>query len=151
MGTVYRTILVKKQSVFKIKRRLVDRLYSNYLKIVRKDKCQKCGTQHKKKSKGLHVSHFFSRARESTRFDLRNTDLLCLACHLFFTHNRGKYVKWKVKQIGKDQYLDLLEKSKIPNSPLIIKKTDKVRIEMLKKEIDTLTKLSKTGILYCRE
>ena len=77
MPTIYRVIYVPtRKSVYQVKRRLADRLYTQVIKKERNNQCAKCKNFYDPKSKGLHISHHFSRAREQTRFDRRNTDLL---------------------------------------------------------------------------
>lgn len=95
--------------VFEIRRRLADRLFSQVIRMRDNYTCVRCKTKHEPKSRGLHTSHFYNRKRESTRFDFRNADSLCLACHLKWSHGdqRKAYNKFKMKQLGKLQYLDL--------------------------------------------
>ena len=90
---------------YPIGRRLADRLFSKIIRQRDHYTCVRCHTVHASNSKGLHVSHYFSRAREETRFDFRNADSLCLACHFMWAHGDGRreYIKFKVKQLGKEQ------------------------------------------------
>src|SRR5574340_142885 len=131
MPTIYRVIyypVKAKKSVYSVKRRLVDRVYTELLKLRKNNICDKCGHKHDPKSKGLHTSHYFSRAREHTRFDIRNTDLLCLACHLYFSHNRGEYTKFKKKILGEAEYLALFKKAKEPYIIKNIQAFDKIKL-----------------------
>ena len=58
----------------------------------------------------LGVSHYFSRRKENTRFDLDNCDLLCnIPCHrLWEGEDRAEYTEFMIKKLGQDGY-DLLE------------------------------------------
>src|SRR3990167_7262887 len=84
-----------------LKLRRADILFSQYLRAKRKF-CARCGS-----IKGLQVSHFYGRAKESVRFDEINCDILDFGCHQYFTANPAEYVAWKQKRIGKKEY-DLL-------------------------------------------
>lgn len=103
-------------SVLDIKRRLCDRVMSAIVRARDNYTCQRCRHVHDPKSKGLHTSHYFNRRRESTRFDLRNLDSLCLACHILWSHGdrRGEYMIFKMEQLGKTEYKALHDKAKIP-------------------------------------
>ena len=94
----------------KIKRDKADILFSNYVRELANWKCAKCGTQYKRKSQGLHASHFFGRRAESTRFDLDNVCPHCFACHQFLGSNPNEFVEWKKKQLGQKRYDELVVK-----------------------------------------
>lgn len=143
MGTIYRIIYVRRKrrgSVYEIKRRLADRLYTTIIKLQRGNICEKCKTQHPPNSKGLHISHYFSRVREPVRFDPENTDLLCMACHLFFSHHRAEYTKFKRKQLGIDAYNNLFVRAKLPFNKATIKAQDKLRVKQFKEKIYAIRK-----------
>lgn len=106
-----------KKSVFNIKRRLADRLWSNIIRLRDGYICVRCHHQHGLKSKGIHNSHYFSRSREATRFMWDNCDTLCLACHLLWSkEKRAEYTAFKKKQLGFMRYEWLSFSAKIPNS-----------------------------------
>lgn len=71
----------------------------------------------------LDCSHFFSRRKESVRFDPENCDAFCRSCHLKLEHEKGEtkgevngltykfpmlYRKWKIDQLGRRRF-DALE------------------------------------------
>lgn len=99
-----------------IKRRTSDSLYSKYLRKLRKYTCERCGHVYQEGDGlwGLHVSHFYGRARESVRFDEENTDLLCRGCHGFFTSYPLEYVEWKKKQLGDKRFKLLTIRANTP-------------------------------------
>lgn len=82
----------------RIKIREADRLYSLWLRGERKC-CERCGSQ-----KTLQCSHFYGRAKESTRFDQENTDVLCFSCHNFFGQHPPEYVEWKKARMTPQAY-----------------------------------------------
>ena len=90
----------------KIKLRYNDRLYSKGLRKKRGYRCEKCGGYFPE-GRGLEVSHFWTRAKESVRFDPENTDVFCHNDHQYFESHKTEYEKWKLNQLGKKKY-DLL-------------------------------------------
>ena len=99
----------------KIRLRPTDKLWTKYLRRKQDFTCQKCGKRYVYTGqvianlRNLGVSHFFSRRKESTRFDIRNTDLLCnLPCHEYWGgEGRREYEEFMIKKLGQDG-LDLL-------------------------------------------
>ena len=83
----------------RIKLRSTDTTYSKYLRAKRNYTCERCEKFYEN-GIGLQVSHFYGRAKESVRFDERNTDCLCAGCHQYFTANPNDYVEWKRKRMG---------------------------------------------------
>lgn len=54
------------------------------------------------------ASHFYSRGKESTRFNPENVDTLCFACHrLWGGDKRDEYRQFKLKQLGEKRFNDL--------------------------------------------
>lgn len=100
--------------MFEISRRTADRYFSKVVKFRDNNICVRCHHKHGLASKGLHVSHFFSRAREGTRFNLKNVDSLCYACHQLWGHGEGRpeYIKFKKTQLGEHVFQCLAEKAK---------------------------------------
>lgn len=91
----------------KITRRPADILWSQYLRKLRNYTCEfpNCGKKHEENSKNLGISHFWGRAKESTRFDGENLDIFCnIPCHEYFTTHRTEYEVWKEKQLGSKRY-----------------------------------------------
>ena len=93
-----------------------DKVFSQVVRL-RDRKCMRCGSAVKFNDKGLPISHqashFFGRGQESTRYDLRNVDALCMACHIIWgSKDREDYREFKIKQLGKKGFDLLLIKSK---------------------------------------
>lgn len=84
-----------------------DKYFSLFIRYRANWKCERCGTPYEVGSQGLHCSHFWGRARESTRFDPENCVAHCHGCHAFLTANPELHREWKLKQIGQQRY-DLL-------------------------------------------
>ena len=82
--------------------------------ILRRDNftCQRCGRQYTEDNcRGLHVSHYWGRGRENTRFDFENCIALCYPCHEFhWGHGdeRPEYMAFMLKRLGQKKY-ELLE------------------------------------------
>jgi len=88
-----------------IKRSRRDRAFTKELKTLQLNTCQRCLTHYPANSKGLHVSHFYSRRRACTRYFLDNTDLLCFGCHMLWQKElRADYIRFKKRQLGKERY-----------------------------------------------
>lgn len=81
-----------------------DRLFSLFIRYRAKWRCERCGAQYEIGSQGLHCSHFWGRARESTRFDEENASAHCHGCHSFLTANPELHRDWKLKQLGQEAY-----------------------------------------------
>ncbi len=93
-------------SMKKIKISGLDKKFSDWIRHRDNWTCQRCKRIHNKYSPrskmGLHCSHFFGRARKSTRFDPENCDALCAACHRFWgSDDYEAYRDFKIKQLGK--------------------------------------------------
>ena len=84
-----------------------DRYFSLFIRYRANWTCERCGTQYEVGSQGLHCSHFWGRARESTRFDPENASAHCHGCHSFFTANPALHYEWKLKRVGQRAF-DLL-------------------------------------------
>ncbi len=88
----------------KVKLRKSDRLYTRLIRIKYDFTCQKCGRKYDEDGSlyNLGVSHYFSRKRESVRFDDKNTTLLCnLPCHrMWETEKRGEYLEYMLERLG---------------------------------------------------
>lgn len=88
-----------------------DKVFSQYVR--KRDRfCLRCGSPVEFNDKGLPVSHqashYYGRAKESTRFDPFNVDCLCMGCHLMWgSTDREAYRAFKIKQLGQEEF-DLL-------------------------------------------
>lgn len=84
-----------------------DKYFSLFIRYRANWRCERCFKQYEVGSQGLHCSHFWSRSRESTRFDPLNCVAHCFGCHNLLGGNPELHREWKLKQIGQQQY-DLL-------------------------------------------
>lgn len=116
----------------KIKIDKADREYSKYLRKLRGYRCERCGKYYPD-GKGLQVSHFHGRRKESVRFYEDNTDCLCFRCHQYFEENPMEYVEWKKGRMGKDSF-DLLTL----RANMIKKKDRNMELIKLKEKIKLL-------------
>ena len=92
----------------KIKVDAADKKFSEYIRL-RDKRCQRCLRAgipdiNGREIGGLDNSHFWSRGRESTRFDPLNCDAICRFCHQYFGGNPGEYAYWKEQRLGKQEY-----------------------------------------------
>ena len=87
-------------------------------------KCKRLGDPDKEGRPviGLQCSHFFGRAKESTRFDPLNCDSLCMGCHMYWgSTDREAYREFKIKQLGKKQFDLMVLRA---NRPITISRKD---------------------------
>lgn len=85
-----------------------DRYFSLYVRYRDNWTCRRCGVRYEPGSQSIHASHFWGRARESTRFDPVNVVAHCHGCHSFLTANPELHREWKLKQIGQAEYDKLM-------------------------------------------
>ena len=86
-----------------MKLRKSDRLFREYMLKLKGYKCARCGKVYTEDNcRGLHVSHYWGRARENTRHDVDNCDLLCYGCHQIWGHGdgRGEYTTYMLNKLG---------------------------------------------------
>ena len=88
-------------------RTVQDSIFSKIVRARDKYTCQRCGSKHLPNSSGLHNSHFFSRGKWNTRYDLENCESLCYGCHRYFDGHKDKYREWKIKKLGKRKFIKL--------------------------------------------
>lgn len=89
---------------FKIKIRKTDRDYSKYIRTKADWKCEMCGRDCSYDKSKLENSHYFGRARETTRFDDRNCHALCKPCHRKTHENKEYYSLWIKKKLGHTEF-----------------------------------------------
>lgn len=90
----------------------VDAIFSTQIRM-RDGRCMKCGSL-----MFQTCSHFFKRAIYSTRFDPENCDDLCIPCHEEWEGDpEGKYMAFKITQLGYDRFVELEERAKLRISP----------------------------------
>jgi hypothetical protein len=61
-------------------------------------------------TQGLHNSHYWGRARESTRFEPDNCIALCYGCHRIWGHGDGRdeYTAFMKKKLGEKRWKTLM-------------------------------------------
>lgn len=82
--------------------------------VFRRDRaCVLCGSTDR-----LQWSHLISRARTATRWDLRNSVVMCASCH-YRHHKQGPeaFTLWYIHTHGLAEYEALVAKSKTPLAP----------------------------------
>jgi len=86
-----------------------DILFSRYIRELANWKCAACGKDYSDNHQGLHCSHYFSRRKENTRFDLDNSIALCIYHHNLWGHGDGRaeYTEFMIKKLGSEGF-DLL-------------------------------------------
>jgi hypothetical protein len=86
-----------------IKKRKSDIEFSLYLRKKRKYPCEYDGVFFTE-GKGLTVSHFYGRRKESLRFSGANCDVPCSRHHQNFEENSNEYVAWKKIRMGEQEF-----------------------------------------------
>jgi hypothetical protein len=100
--------------MFKIRRSLADKYFSDYIRERDDWSCRRCKKEFEKPNRGLHCSHFFSRAKKSVRFDPENAIALCFSCHNYFGGNPADHVSFFKNILGNDRYRLLEIRASIP-------------------------------------
>lgn len=122
----------------KLKLDKADQVFSRYIRTRDGWTCQRCHRQHEEGSQGLHNSHYFGRARESTRFDPENCDALCYGCHqLWGSTDREAYRVFKIRQLGEKSFDRLTLRANTYQ-----KKDRKLAYLIWKQELEKLTNLA---------
>ena len=91
----------------KTKLRKTDRLFRQYILRFYNYTCARCHTRYAPDNcRGLHVSHYWSRSRENTRFDIENVSLLCYGCHIAWGHGdqRDEYTDHMRTKLGERRF-----------------------------------------------
>ena len=94
--------------------KILDKMYSDYLKNKSKGICFKCG----RVSKNAGVSHYFSRKYMGGRWDNANCDWACWSCHF---HQLEHF-----KQLGEWYYNYMIKKLTLKGFVLLEKRTHAV-------------------------
>lgn len=95
-----------------MKRSKWDKVFSDAVRTRDKWVCQRCGKYYPiGKRQGLHCSHFYGRAKYSTRFDFDNAESLCYGCHQHLGSHPEKHRQHKIKKIGKKKFYRLTLRS----------------------------------------
>ena len=122
----------------KVKIRKVDTMFSNLIRERDDWRCRACGGKsknYKNNRRGLHCSHYYSRARENTRFDLDNCISLCTYHHNQWGHGdkRGNYTEYMITRLGQKGFEELTKRANTYK-----KKNDAEMEEILNERIKTL-------------
>ena len=108
--------------------RPTDQLFRKYVLLRDDYTCAKCKKKYSpdENLQGLHVSHYWGRGRENTRFAPDNVCLLCYGCHRIWGHGDGKdqYKQFMIDRLTQ-QGFDMLD----------------VRAHLSKKRDDSLDKI----------
>jgi len=126
----------------KVKLRKTDRLFREYVLRFYSYTCARCHTRYSPDNcRGLHVSHYWGRARENTRFDIENVCLLCYGCHIAWGHGdqRDKYTDYMKARLG-EQGFEML-RARAYTYKKRDDKLDEVAIKHLLKELQTDAKV----------
>ena len=97
-------------SIFKVKLRATDRLWTQYMRLLYDYTCQWCGRPYSPddtaRLQNLGVSHYYSRGHENTRFDVDNTLPFCnLPCHRYLDNEgRAEYTEFMIKRLGQEGF-----------------------------------------------
>jgi hypothetical protein len=87
----------------KIKADKVFNIYSKAIRLISGFKCEFCG-KYFPDGKGLQVHHFYSRRRESVRYDIENLVCLCNYHHRYFHENPNEQVEFMKNKLGQERY-----------------------------------------------
>ena len=95
-----------------MKRSKWDKVFSDAVRTRDKWSCQRCNKYYPSgKRQGLHCSHFYGRAKYSTRFDFDNAEALCYGCHQHLGSHPEEHRKHKMIKIGKSTFQKLTLRS----------------------------------------
>ena len=94
----------------RVKIRKTDILFSKYIRSRDNWTCNRCKHKHEVGSRGLHNSHYWSRGKESVRFEEDNCIALCFACHRLWGHGdeREQYREFMIKKLGEEGFKGLM-------------------------------------------
>jgi len=88
-----------------MKRSKWDKVFSNAVRVRDKWTCQRCHKFYPEgKRQGLHCSHFYGRAKYSSRFDFDNAEALCYGCHQYLGSHPEEHRKHKIMKIGASKF-----------------------------------------------
>ena len=93
-------------SIFKVKLRASDLLWTKYLRIIYKYTCQVCGRVHLPDDcRNFGTMHYHGRGHENVRFDMDNTLPACnIPCHDYFTHHQTEFEVFMLKKLGREKF-----------------------------------------------
>jgi len=114
----------------------LDAIYSKLIRkraISRYHGCERCKAW-KRTYLELECSHFFTRAKKSTRWDIDNAVGLCLQCHQYLEHHPTEHEKWFTGQLGAMDFVYLEVKARQPTTP----DAEKIKAELKSLELEVI-------------
>lgn len=98
----------------KIKISALDRKFSQYIRQIRGNRCERC----KRQGVTLQGHHFYGRRKKSVRFDPQNALCLCfMPCHRWFHENPFEAVAWMRNKLGAREFDLLTIRANTPGKP----------------------------------
>lgn len=92
----------------KVKRKsLIKDLDTELSRVVRQNRCVKCGSDFKQKN----CSHFYGRALKSVRWDFDNVKCACVGCHFWFDAHPDEHTKFVKELLGQERYEALVARA----------------------------------------
>ena len=85
----------------KIKLDPLDILFSKLVRLRANGICEYCGKP------GSQTSHFHSRRKKSTRWDLDNASWACFTCHIYLGEHPNKHYEFFKKRLGTERFEEL--------------------------------------------
>ena len=86
----------------RIKRNPLDILFSRYIRLRAKGRCDCCNRE--VGFKALQTCHFYGRRYLSLRYDEENVSCLCFSCHRHFHEQPKEFVEWFSKRLGEEKF-----------------------------------------------
>ena len=118
----------------KIKIRPSDKIFSIFIRTRAKWRCERCFKQYEPPTMGLQCSHYWGRAKESTRFEPSNCAALCFSCHQYFTANPYEHTEWFKKRLGEQRFKALMIQANVDRK----KRDDRLDLLYAKKLLEEL-------------
>ena len=94
-----------------IKRDVLDKLFSRFVRLLSGGYCRRCCKYFGYKK--LHNAHFHSRRKHSVRWDTENTAPLCYGCHSYIDGNPFKKIEFFLELLGQKRFNLLNERAEI--------------------------------------
>lgn len=98
---------MKSPKATKIKK--LDKVFSSLVRGRVNYTCENCNTYYPPGvgRMGIHCSHLWGRAKQSTRYHPLNAFCHCLGCHNFFTANPVLFAEWAEARLGPEEFANL--------------------------------------------
>jgi 5-methylcytosine-specific restriction endonuclease McrA len=113
---------------------MTDKLFSDYIRLKSKYRCQRCFRDFSERKEIFDCSHFFTRANRVTRWMEENCAALCRGCHDYMGKNPHEHTAFFMKKLG-DKYDQFVQLAKAPLKQRIDEKILRI---WLKQEIKKL-------------